>query len=93
RYAALYNQAIPQRALGHLTPLQALMNWYQKRPDLFISPVYNQAGPDTRQGVRGAARPLAASSVAMNHTRTFQTEIADAANAERRNSPWSRKMT
>ncbi len=46
RYAALYNQSIPQKALGHITPQEALKNWYAKRPDLFKKRVYNQAGPD-----------------------------------------------
>lgn len=47
RYAALYNQSIPQKALGHITPVEALKNWYDRRPDLFKEPVCNQAGPDT----------------------------------------------
>lgn len=47
RYAALYNQSIPQRALGHITPVEALKKWYEKRPDLFNKRVYNHTGPDT----------------------------------------------
>ncbi|MFN4295147.1 MAG: hypothetical protein ACK4JD_13560, partial [Thermoflexales bacterium] len=47
RYAALYNQSIPQKALGHITPIQALKNWYAKRPDLFNKRVYNHTGPDS----------------------------------------------
>ncbi len=46
RYADLYNHSIPQKALGHITPVQALKNWYAKRPELFKKRVYNQAGPD-----------------------------------------------
>ncbi|HYE34633.1 MAG TPA: IS481 family transposase, partial [Methylocaldum sp.] len=47
RYVALYNQHIPQRALGHLTPVQALKNWQTSHPHLFRKKVYKQAGLDT----------------------------------------------
>lgn len=46
RYAALYNQSIPQKALGHIPPLQALKNWHSSRPDLFNKRVYNLSGLD-----------------------------------------------
>lgn len=46
RYVALYNQHIPQRALGHLTPVQALKNWQTSHPQLFRTKVYKQAGLD-----------------------------------------------
>ncbi|MDW8227004.1 MAG: IS481 family transposase, partial [Anaerolineales bacterium] len=46
RYAALYNQSIPQKALGHLTPIQALIDWYDKQPELFNRRVYNLTGLD-----------------------------------------------
>ena len=32
RYVKVYNQHIPQKALGHSPPLQAMKNWSQKRP-------------------------------------------------------------
>jgi IS30 family transposase len=48
RYAGLYNHHIPQRALRHVAPIQALTDWYRKKPELFIrSPVNNQQGLDT----------------------------------------------
>jgi transposase InsO family protein len=47
RYADLYNHAIPQRALGHVTPVQALAGWREKKPDLLISVVDNLTGLDT----------------------------------------------
>lgn len=47
RYAHLYNHSIPQRALGHITPIRALQDWRKKRPELFTKRVYNQAGLDT----------------------------------------------
>ena len=31
RYAKVYNQHIPQKALGHIPPLQAMKDWYKKR--------------------------------------------------------------
>jgi len=47
RYVALYNHQIPQRALGHLTPIQALKNWQTSHPHFFHKRVYNHTGPDT----------------------------------------------
>ncbi|MGK5033299.1 IS481 family transposase, partial [Janthinobacterium sp. MDT1-19] len=37
---------IPQRALNHQTPIQALKEWQAKKPDLFVKRVYNQTGLD-----------------------------------------------
>jgi transposase InsO family protein len=47
RYAHLYNQHIPQRALGHKTPVEALKSWQTSKPDLFHKQVRNHPGPDT----------------------------------------------
>jgi hypothetical protein len=38
---------IPQRALKHMTPIQALKEWQKKKPELFVKRVYNQAGLDS----------------------------------------------
>jgi len=46
RYVSLYNQHIPQRALGHLAPVQALKNWQTSHPYLFHKKVYKQTGLD-----------------------------------------------
>jgi len=46
RYIQVYNQHTPQKALGHIPPLQAMKNWYQKQPNLFKKRVYNLAGLD-----------------------------------------------
>ncbi len=35
RYVRLYNHHIPQRSLGHLSPVQALKDWQEKCPELF----------------------------------------------------------
>ncbi len=47
RYAYLYNQHIPQRALGHKTPVEALKDWQKSNPDLFHKQVRNHPGPDS----------------------------------------------
>jgi transposase InsO family protein len=46
-YLKIYNHNIPQRALKHRTPIQALKDWQEKMPDLFVKRVYNQAGLDS----------------------------------------------
>ena len=46
RYAHLYNHHIPQKALGHKTPIQALKEWQKHQPELFIKQVRNHPGPD-----------------------------------------------
>lgn len=45
-YLKIYNHSIPQRALNHMTPIQALKEWQRKKPELFVKRVYNQAGLD-----------------------------------------------
>jgi hypothetical protein len=45
-YAHVYNHQIPQKVLGHISPLQALKEWQSKRPELFKKCVYNLAGLD-----------------------------------------------
>ena len=46
-YLKTYNHHIPQRALKHQTPIQALQKWRSEKPDLFVKRVYKQAGLDT----------------------------------------------
>jgi len=55
RYVKTYNQQIPQRALNplnHRSPVQALKEWQQKKPELFKKRVYNQTGLDSYQGIQ-----------------------------------------
>lgn len=62
RYVKTYNQLIPQRALNHLSPIQALKEWQKKKPKLFKKRVYNQPGLDTYiypRFFRQRASPLA----------------------------------
>lgn len=47
RYVKLYNDHLPQRALGHRTPLQAMREWSRTNPELFNKRVKNQAALDT----------------------------------------------
>ncbi|PLY40919.1 IS481 family transposase, partial [Janthinobacterium sp. ROICE36] len=42
-----YNHNIPQRALDNATPIQAMKKWQEKKPELFVKRVYNQAGLDS----------------------------------------------
>jgi hypothetical protein len=46
RYVATYNRSIPQRALGHVSPVEASQEWYRKELDLFVSEVNNLPGLD-----------------------------------------------
>ena len=46
-YLKTYNHSIPQRALNHQTPVQALKNWHSKKPDLFVKRVYDHTGLDS----------------------------------------------
>lgn len=46
RYVALYNHQFPQSALKSRTPLQAMKDWYAKRPDLFVKRPYDHPGCD-----------------------------------------------
>ena len=45
-YLKLYNHDIPQPAIGAKIPIQALKEWQQKKPDLFVKRVYDQTGLD-----------------------------------------------
>jgi len=47
RYVWLYNQHLPQLALQHRTPLQAMKDWKKQKPELFKKRVTNRAGLDT----------------------------------------------
>ena len=46
QYLTTYNHHIPQRALSHQSPIQALKRWQINKPGLFIKRVYKQAGLD-----------------------------------------------
>jgi transposase InsO family protein len=46
-YLSTYNHLIPQRALKHQSPIQALKKWRAERPELFVKRVHNLPGLDT----------------------------------------------
>ena len=45
-YLTTYNHHIPQRALNHQSPIQALQRWQKEKSELFVKRVYKQAGLD-----------------------------------------------
>ena len=45
-YLRVYNHHIPQKNLGHITPVDALKNWKKTHPDLFKKSIYNHTGLD-----------------------------------------------
>lgn len=45
-YLKIYNYHIPQRNIGHLTPIQKLKEWQKKSPELFKKRVYDLSGLD-----------------------------------------------
>ena len=47
RYVWLYNQQLPQSALGSKSPLQAMKDWHKLKPDLFKKQPYYLPGCDT----------------------------------------------
>ena len=47
RYVALYNQQLPQSALGSKTPLQAMKDWHKLKPELFRKQPYHLPGCDS----------------------------------------------
>ena len=64
RYVKVYNQHIPQKALGHIPPLQAMKNWSQKQPQLFKKCVYNLAGLDSYSLPMEQETPVVSGAVA-----------------------------
>lgn len=46
RFAWLYNQQIPQKALAHITPAAALQKWKASHQNLFKKNFINRPGPD-----------------------------------------------
>jgi transposase InsO family protein len=46
-YLKTYNHHIPQRALNHQSPIQAMKKWQAEKPELFVKRVYKQAGLDS----------------------------------------------
>ncbi len=47
RYVALYNHQLPQSALGSKTPMQAMKEWFEIHPHLFLRRPYDRPGCDS----------------------------------------------
>jgi hypothetical protein len=47
RYVMLYNQQLPQSALGTKTPLQVMKDWHKLKPELFRKQPYHLPGCDS----------------------------------------------
>ncbi len=47
RYVWIYNHHLPQKALSHHCPMEAMKQWYAKKPELFLKKPRNHPGPDT----------------------------------------------
>jgi transposase InsO family protein len=45
-YLLAYNHFIPQRAIGHRSPIDALASWYDQHPEMFVRQACNQAERD-----------------------------------------------
>jgi len=48
RYLDIYNSNIPQRNLGHVTPMEALDKWRKTHPELFKKLECNHPGLDMK---------------------------------------------
>jgi len=60
RYVWLYNQQLPQSALGSKSPLQAMKEWHKLKPQLFKKQPYYLPGCDTvRRAAPRVAHPVA----------------------------------
>jgi len=46
RYVSLYNHHLPQKALGHLSPIEAMKRWQDSHPHLFTRRVTHHRGHD-----------------------------------------------
>lgn len=53
KYVWMYNHHLPQRALGHVSPIKAMEQWQEKKSELFtktVSTLSNLTGLDTTLG-------------------------------------------
>ena len=74
-YLKLYDHHIPQRAIGAKTPIQALKEWQQKKPELFVKRVYERA-PTFTWPMMVARCARGAASRCLRAASTFVPEIA-----------------
>ena len=74
RYVWLYNQQLPQSALGSKSPLQAMKDWYKLKPELFKKQPYNLPGCDNPPvpGLVGIGKCRTADGVPKPHMVEFR---------------------
>lgn len=53
QYQKIYNYHVPQKNIGHITPIQALKDWHKKQPELFKKKIYDLSGLDRLQSLLG----------------------------------------
>jgi hypothetical protein len=51
RHVRLYNQQLPQSALGSTSPLQAMKDWHEHKPQLFGKQTYHLPGCDIQRSL------------------------------------------
>ena len=54
RYVTLYNHHLPQKALDHVSPIQAMKRWQRSHPKLFLKRVVNRPGCNNYMMIRDA---------------------------------------
>jgi len=92
RFVWLYNHRIPEKALHHEAPIQALKRWQQSQPDLFSKQVWDRPGPDTDRGSAASPPPGTASvpsSLAGSAARRSAPAQPTAPHAPSRQGTWS----
>ena len=73
RYVHLYNQHLPQKALGHIAPIDAMKSWHTERPELFHRKPRNHPGPETYGPTSAIHRP----TIPDEHDEPFVLNLAD----------------
>ena len=63
RSVQVYNQHIPQKALGHIAPIQALKDWREKRPERFKKRISRDLTNTKSRHVRDNAQAVRSSGV------------------------------
>ena len=87
RYVWLYNEHLPQKALDHQTPVQALKQWQQTHPHLFVRQVRNRPGPDTYLIAKGGCCPLCGAPHAGDHDAEYHGDLTPLCQYDLRHLP------
>jgi transposase InsO family protein len=79
RYVWLYNQQLPQSALGSKAPLQAMKDWHKLRPELFKKQPYYLRGCDSYLIVDIFSRKIVGWEVHDRETAEFAAQVLERA--------------